>query len=224
MNADDNRSCPSCRLTGALAGVVLTTACGAAFAARPLSVDDTGTNEAGAGHVEGWFSRAAGSNTFSVSPALGIVDGFELVGALSRDQSTHARSTTIQFRWTLTEAKDTGCNAGTSGGMTRVSDGGARQYFAYGMVTCNFSSIGTTHSNLGLIDVSGESSVITWGVAFERTIGPVTPHIEYFGARGSKPTLQLGARSQILDRVQLDGTVGRSDGETLFSLGFRVQF
>lgn len=71
---------------------------------------------------------------------------------------------------------------------------------------------------------SGASSVKTWGVAFERPMGPVTPHLEFFGEKGSKPTVQAGARTEIAKGIQLDGTVGRSDGENVYSLGVKFQF
>ena len=64
----------------------------------------------------------------------------------------------------------------------------------------------------------------TWGVAVEREMGGVTPHLEYFGAKGEKPTVQAGMRGEILKSLQLDGTVGRVDKETVYSVGMKIQF
>ncbi len=52
----------------------------------------------------------------------------------------------------------------------------------------------------------------------------MTPHVEWFGAEGRKPTSQFGARGDIAQRMQLDGTVGRSDGVTLYSVGISLKF
>jgi hypothetical protein len=52
----------------------------------------------------------------------------------------------------------------------------------------------------------------------------VTPHIEWFGTQGSKPTLGAGLRGQLTDELQLDGSVGRSEGETIYSLGVKFTF
>ena len=55
-------------------------------------------------------------------------------------------------------------------------------------------------------------------------MGAVTGHIEAFGERGSKPTMQIGLRSEVLPKVQLDGTVGRRSNDTLDSVGLKFSF
>jgi hypothetical protein len=187
-------------------------------------VDDANTNDAGAGHVEMWASRAPGSTVLNVAPAYAPIDGLEFAFALGRDRSSKVNSSTVQLKWRITPSQESGCNFGTSLGATRVSDGGGRQGFVNALASCNFGGQGSAHLNLGLVRPSGESSIKTWGVAYERELGPVTGHLEFFGAKGSKPTVQVGARAKISEAWQIDGTVGRSDGDRLYSLGLKYQF
>lgn len=62
------------------------------------------------------------------------------------------------------------------------------------------------------------------GVAHEREFGAITAHVEAFGQRLAKPTFQIGARKDIAKGLQLDGTLGRSNRETLVSVGLKVGF
>ena len=54
--------------------------------------------------------------------------------------------------------------------------------------------------------------------------GDVTGHVETFGAEGAKPSVQAGARTQITKTIKLDGSIGRSNNETIFSVGVKFQF
>ena len=80
------------------------------------------------------------------------------------------------------------------------------------------------HVNLGYVKPSSAKGVKTWGVALEREMGSVTPHIEYFGVEHTKPVVQWGLRGDIAKGLQLDGTVGRSGGVTGYSVGLKVKF
>lgn len=216
---------PSVRLIGsALTMIVLAAACGAAFAGRPLTVDDANTNDKGAGHVEAWVARADGATVVNVAPAYAPLDGVELAATLSRDTTNKVNAGAVQLKVVLTERQDQGCNLGASGGFTHVGSGGGNGRFANGLVTCNAGKLGSLHLNLGVAKASGEASVRSWGVAVEHELGGVTPHVEAFGEKGSKPTVQVGARTEVATGVQLDGTVGRSDGRSVYSLGLKFTF
>lgn len=220
-----NNPVPPLRLLGgALTLVVLAAACGAAFAGRPLTVDDANTNDKGAGHVEAWVARADGATVVNVAPAFAPLDGVEFAATLSRDTTNKVNASAVQAKVILTERQDKGCNLGASGGFAHVGGGGGNGRFVTGLLTCNAGDLGSLHLNLGLTKASGESSVRTWGVAFEQELGAVTPHLEFFGEKGSKPTAQVGARTEIAKGVQLDGTIGRSDGRSVYSLGMKFQF
>lgn len=219
-----NAHVPSLRLVGsALTMLVLAAACGAAFAGRPLTVDDANTNDKGAGHVEAWVARADGATVVNVAPAYAPLEGVELAATLSRDTTNRVNASAVQLKAVLTERQDKGCNLGASGGFAHVGGGGGNGRFVNGLVTCNAGGLGSLHLNLGLTKASGVASVRTWGVAVEHELGGLTPHLEWFGEKGSRPTVQVGARTEVAKGVQLDGTLGRSDGRSVYSLGVKFQ-
>ena len=207
-----------------LAVLTLVLGCSSAFAGRPLTVDDANTNDAGAGHVEAWVARDAGSTVVTVAPAYAPIDGLEFGLALSRDITAKVNASTVQAKWRITPSQEKGCNLGISAGLSRESGGDGTTRFVNGLGSCNFGSQGSLHLNLGLVKTPGTSSVKVWGLAFEREVGGVTPHLEWFGEKGGKPTVQVGARAQVAAGWQLDGTVGRHDGDNLYSLGLKFQF
>ncbi len=93
-----------------------------------------------------------------------------------------------------------------------------------GLFTCNHAELGSAHLNLGVTKPHRASSTLGWGVAYEREVMGVTPHIEWFGAQHSKPTVQVGLRGNVASNIQLDGSVGRTGGTTLYTLGTKFQF
>ena len=199
----------------------------AAWAGRPLVVDDANTNDKGKGQIEFWATHATGVRLLSLAPAYAVADGLELGALLSRESNTRLRVSALQFKWRITPSQENGCNFGVVGGVTRASVAGANANGSYvnGLGTCNFGTGGSLHANLGLTKVNGGgSSTSNWGIAYERAFGVVTPHIEWFGAEGSKPTLQIGLRSQLTDSLQLDGSIGHSDGESIYTLGVKFSF
>ena len=193
---------------------------------RPLAVDDAGTNAGGEGHVEVWTARADGATAWNLSPASAVAEGLELSALLSRDPTNKINGRAVQLKWLATTSRATGCNVGVAGGGSRGSGQGASANagFVNGIFSCNGTPLGNLHANLGSVKVSGASASTTWGIALEREVGRITPHVEWFGAEGSKPTFQLGARGDVAKNIQLDGTVGRSDGASLYSLGVKLRF
>lgn len=194
-----------------------------ALAGRPLTVDDASVNDAGAGHVEAWYARQPGRlHTWTVAPAYAPVNGLELGAAFTRDRTTPQSSAAVQAKWRITPVQDDGCNAGAVLGVAQARGAGRTPYIN-GLFTCN-SAWGATHFNLGANRASGGPTLGTWGVAHEREFGAITAHVEAFGQRLAKPTFQIGARKEIAKGLQLDGTLGRSNRETLVSVGLKVGF
>lgn len=193
-----------------------------ALAGRPLSVDDANTNDAGAGHVEFWVAHAPGSTVTVVAPAYAPVESIEFAVAYARARGDESGSGTVQAKWRITPAQEAGCNLGASLGLVRT--GGADGHFVNALLSCNHQGAGSLHVNLGRSRAPAEHGVATWGAALEREFGAVTPHVEWFGSQHSRPTLQLGARGRVAQDWQLDGTVGRQGGRTLWSLGMKYQF
>jgi hypothetical protein len=209
----------------ALAASATIVASTSALAGRPLTVDDANTNEKGAGHIEIWAAREAGkAETFNIAPAYAPYEGFEISAVIARERKSATTATALQGKYVITKSDENGCNLGVVAGLARVSKTDERATYVNGLVTCNGKDIGSAHFNLGGIKARGESTVRTWGVAVEREMGPVTPNLEWYGARGEKPTVQAGLRSEIVKSIQLDGTVGRTDGENIYSVGMKIQF
>lgn len=197
---------------------------GSVHAGRPLTVDDANTDDAGTGHVEGWYARQPGrAHTWTVAPAYAPVDGLELGVSVTRDPTAASTSQALQAKWRITPSQEAGCNTAAVLGATQTRGQGGTTPYLNGLLTCN-STWGATHVNLGGQRPSGGPGVATWGLAHEREFGAATLHAEAFGQRLAKPTVQVGARSNLTHRLQLDATVGRSKRETLVSVGLKQSF
>ena len=196
---------------------------GLAEAGRPISVDNADIDAKGTGHVEAWYARQPGRlNTWTVAPAYSPFETLELGGAVMRDTTTPLTVQSLQARWRITPTQESGCNFLATLGASRTPGAGNTPYFN-GVATCN-SSLGATHINIGANRPPGGPTLETWGIAQAHTFGAVTAHVEMFGQRLSKPTFQVGASGDIAKNVQLDGTVGRSNRQTVFSLGMKYSF
>lgn len=208
-----------------LLGAMVSLSLGNAWAGRPLTVDDANTNDKGAGHVEVWAAREeAKVNTVNIAPAFAPLEGVELGALLSRDTTNQLNMSAVQAKWRITPSQEKGCNVAAVLGLAHESNGGGNASYVNGILSCNGNALGNVHFNLGALKAKGVSAVGTWGVALEREMGAVTPHIELFGAEHQKPTVQVGLRGQLTKTIQLDGTVGRSNGESLYSVGMKFQF
>lgn len=199
-------------------------ACLSAQAGRPLMVDDANTDDAGTGHVEGWYARQPGhAHTWTVAPAYAPVDGLELGASFTRDRSAATTSQALQAKWRITPSQEVGCNAAAVLGATQTRGQSGTTPYLNGLLSCN-SPWGATHVNVGGQRPSGGPGVATWGLAHERAFGAATVHGEAFGQRLAKPTFQVGTRTNLTHRLQLDATVGRSNRETLLSVGLKQSF
>ena len=213
------------RLPGVWAAVVLACLSDPAWPGRPLTVDDAGTNAKGEGHIEAWGARAEGHRSLNLSPAYAFAEGLEVVVLLARDTTDRITTTDAQLKWLITPSKERGCNAGAAFRAARATGHGTSDsaFFVNGLFSCH-AGPSHLHLNLGSAKMADASATATWGIAFERDAGAVTPHIEWFGAEGAKPTIQVGARGDVAKNLQLDGTLGRGDGQTLYSLGLKFKF
>jgi hypothetical protein len=197
----------------------------AAFAGRPLTVDDANMNDAGAGHVETWIAREAGKvSTFNIAPAFSPLDNIEIGALLSRNTTDKITTSAVQAKWRITASQDKGCNLAAVVGLSHNSEDAGNIRYANAIVGCNGNALGNVFVNLGVVKAPDEKSRATWGLALERAWGSVTPHIEAFGIQHEKPTVQMGLRSQLNKTIQIDGTLGRKDRENLLSVGMKFQF
>ena len=194
------------------------------LAGRPLSVDDANVNDAGAGHVEAWYARDAGASTnWNIAPAYGLTDGVEIAAALTRDRGNQSTVSALQAKFRITKSQEQGCNFGATLGLAHVNVESGNSPYLNGIATCNWSD-GLVHFNLGAVRPAGSTTLRTWGLAYERELGALTGHAEYFGAQQDRPTVQLGLRGNPAKNIQLDGTLGRSGGESIYSLGTKFMF
>lgn len=197
---------------------------GAALAGRPLVVDDANVNEAGHGQLEAWISRAqAGKNVYSLAPAFAPVQGLEIGALLARDTGASVTLSALQAKWRISPSLEDGCNFGAVLGIAHAP-GTPNTGYLNGLLTCNKPELGSAHLNLGVSKARGSPKALGWGVAYEREVMGVTPHLEWFGSEGAKPTLQIGLRGNIAQDVQLDGSVGRTGAVTLYTVGTKFQF
>lgn len=198
-----------------------------AHAGRPLTVDDANTNDPGNGHIEAWYAQPGdGAKVWTIAPAYGIAEGVEIGAALARETESKTNASALQVKFRLTESKKDGCNFGATLGVAHSSAASGTDPYVNGLFTCNMEHVhAAVHLNLGAIKPSDGATLRTWGVAFEHELGgEAAAHIEYFGQEQSKPTLQFGLRKEVVKNFQIDGTVGRSNKDTVFSLGMKFMF
>ena len=195
-----------------------------AQAGRPLTVDDASVNDTGDGHVEVWWTRApGGTRSWTVAPAYAPVDNIELGAGISREIGTGIQTQNIQAKFRITPTQDNGCNFGAVAGYARV-EGDSSKPYVNALFSCNSATLGSLHTNVGALDVSSSQRVRTWGVAWERAYGDVTVHIEKFGMEHDKPTLATGLRFNVMEDLQLDTSVGRTNKQNVVTIGLKWMF
>ena len=193
-------------------------------AGRPLTVDDANVNDVGEGHVEGWWTRGpSGSRSWTVAPAYSPIQNVELGAGMARDPKTKLETVNVQAKFRITPSQENGCNAGAVVGSSRTT-GETSKGYVNALFSCNHVRLGSLHTNLGLFDVSSSQRIGTWGLAWERAYGDVTAHMEVYGQQHDKPTWATGLRTNILPKLQLDGSVGRQAGQNLVTIGTKWMF
>jgi hypothetical protein len=194
------------------------------FAGRPLTVDDASVNDAGDGHVEAWWTRSPnGVRSWTVAPAYAPVENIELGAGIAREQFTGIQTQNIQAKFRITPTQENGCNFGAVLGSVRV-EGDSFKPYVNGLFSCNSSTLGSFHTNVGALDVSSSQRVRTWGVAWERAYGEVTVHIEKFGMENEKSTIATGLRFNVMEDLQLDTSVGRANKQNIVTVGLKWMF
>ena len=193
-------------------------------AGRPLTVDDASVNDVGQVHVEGWWTRATdGSRSWTIAPAYAPTQNIELGAGLAREQKTGLETLNVQAKFRITPSQDDGCNVGAVLGAARTT-GETSKGYVNALLTCNHAKLGSLHTNLGALDFSSSQRIGTWGLAWERAYGDVTAHIEVYGQQHDKPTWATGLRTNILPKLQLDGSVGRQGRQNMLTLGTKWMF
>ncbi len=193
-------------------------------AGRPLTVDDANVNDVGEGHVEGWWTRGpSGARSWTVAPAYSPIQNVELGAGMARDSRTGLETLNVQAKFRITPSQENGCNAGAVIGSARTT-GETSKGYVNALFSCNHARLGSLHTNLGVFDVSSSQRTGIWGLAWERAYGDATAHVEVYGQQHDKPTWATGLRTHILPKLQLDGSVGRQEGQNLVTIGTKWMF
>lgn len=197
-----------------------------ALAGRPMVLDDAGINARGEGHVETWVSHGDGATAFNVAPAYAFWSRVELSALLARDGGNGITTTGVQAKWMITPSLDDGCNLATSFGAqhVRAPGGSGDLQFVNGLVSCNATPLGNVHFNVGYSKPDGATGETSYGVALERSFGRLTPHVEVFGSNRLDASVNAGLRGDIARNLQLDGSLGRIDHSTVYTLGLKFRF
>ncbi|QTD45459.1 hypothetical protein [Ottowia testudinis] len=194
-----------------------------AQAGRPLMVDDAGVNEAGAGHIESWFERGpGGQRAWTVAPVYAPVAGLELGAAFARDTTERRNSLRLQAKLQFTAPADDRCYHAAVLGLAHTQGRGNTPGINL-VMSCPFAP-GTVHFNLGAAKPAHQPSAVFVGAAWEQELGWATGHVEWIATQRDKPIFNLGLRREIAKGLQLDGSLGRQAGRTLFSVGLKQQF
>ncbi len=199
----------------------LALASGHVHAGRPLTVEDASVNEVGRGHVEIWWSQSSSAHgVWTAAPAWSPTEGVELAAAQTRSGYGESNSTSIQAKFRLTPSQAQGCNFGALLGLSRTGSD-ASQPYVNGLFSCHHPEWGSVHTNVGLIKLDAAGYNGTWGVAWERSLGPVVVHLESFGQQHAPAARAIGLRHDLLPHLQIDGSLGRHSGQKVRTLGLK---
>lgn len=193
-------------------------------AGRPLTVDEAHVNEVGAGHLEAWYSRQPGdARLWTVAPAYAPWQGIELGAAWARERGSALSSTSLQSKIQLGTPQEGRWHHAAVLGLAQARfQNGATRYAT--LIASREFAAGALHINLGASRTPGGPTLPALGLAWEQALGAATGHLEWLGQRRSKPQFGLGLRREVFKGLQFDGSLGRSDGSTLYSLGLKLQF
>ena len=182
-------------------------------------MDDANVNDPGHGHVEAWYARAPGRHTWTVAPAFAPIDGLELGAAFSRPHhAAEHRSRAGQMAHHPGAGRRLQCGAVLGASHTR---GTGRTPYLNGLMTCN-SDWGASHFNLGLTGAPGPAPWPPGAWRMSVNSARSRPMSRPSASGGPNLPSRSGAH-EIAKGLQLDGTVGRGNRETLVSVGIRLR-
>lgn len=196
-------------------------AAGASQAGRPMAVEDADVSEVGGGELQTWYGRPhRGDRVWTSEFAVGVWEGVEIGAGVARNFNGPQTAGAVQVKLRLTPARDDGCQAGVVLARAQVRHTSQHESMVNGALTCQLAG-GPVHLNLGVVRAELGGTRTTWGAAKEFAFGALTAHVEAFGQQQSKPTWQFGLRHALTAALQIDGSLGRTDHTTVFSIGMR---
>jgi hypothetical protein len=208
-----------------------------AFAARPLTTEDSATLEDDACQLEAWVDRGISSTQSWLVPACNFGAGIQWQAGFARSREDGASGfseTYLQAKKELRAIGDSFWGAGIVAGVARHPRRETHRGWENPYVTIPLSATpdhGKTlfHFNAGWShDRAERRNVTTWGVAVERAIAArLTLVAEAFGENTAPAFLRAGARWNAAPSVAFDLTMvmraGGTRDERYVSLGMFVQ-
>jgi len=220
------------RHSRAVLAIALAATAAVAHAGRPLDTEDATIIDEGWCQLESWVFRSRATTRYWLVPACNPFGNLELQLGFAREQPEDAPrhdDYVLQAKTLLKPLEENGWGIGLVGSAARFG-GGDERTSAYSAVLAVTRSLAE-----GRVRLSGNAGAVytqrtrglsgLWAVAGEFDVTErVTAVAEVLGVAGEGRLAQVGARLWIVpDRVQIDGSVGRSDfsgrTESFFTLG-----
>jgi hypothetical protein len=213
-----SRTASSAKLLGFLAALGVPNL--PAWAGRPLSTEDAGTNSQAQCQVEAWVDSASDGRQTHIAPACGLIDGLELglewVKATPSDELSQGRSGALKWAPEWLEWHGWRFGAKVSAGQEKAPDDKWRNasLAALGIASYTLSPELTVHVNMGRArDRLAGVTATTYGTALVWT-----PHERWlvFGevtGDNKTPAVQtIGLRWWMLpEQLGLDVTTSRTN-------------
>jgi len=219
-------------LARALLGLALAATSASASAGRPLDTEDAEIIDEGRCQLESWAFQSRSAKRYWLVPACNPFGNLELQLGFAREQTDDAprhNDYVLQAKTLLKPLEENGWGIGLVGSAARFGGGDDRTwgYTALLAVSRSFDdNRARLHGNAGAVYTQRTRGLSgLWAVAGEFDVTErVTLVGEVLGVAGEGRLAQVGARLWIVpDRVQIDGSVGRSDfsgrTESFFTLG-----
>jgi hypothetical protein len=220
------------RFARALLAVALAASAVTAYAGRPLDTEDAEIIEEGRCQLESWTFQSDSTKRYWLVPACNPFGNLELQLGLAREHPDGAPrhdDYALQAKRLLKPLEENGWGIGLVGSAGRFG-GGDERTWAYSALAAVSRSPAEgrvrLHGNAGAVYVYRTRHLGgLWALAGELDVTErVTLVGEVLGVAGEGRLGQLGARLWIVpDRVQIDGTIGRTDvsgrTESFFTLG-----
>jgi hypothetical protein len=216
----------------ALLAIALAAAAAAAHAERPLETDDATLVDEGWCQLESWVFHSRSAQRYWLVPACNPFGNLELQVGLARAQSDDGpwhNDYLLQAKTLLKPLEENGWGVGLSATAARFGDGTDRTWGYTGLLIVSRSLA----ENRVRLDANFGAAYVyrtrhlggAWGVAGTYNVTErVAVVAEVLGVAGEGRLAQAGGRLWIVpDRVQIDGTIGRSNfsgrTENIFTLG-----
>ena len=164
-----------------------------------------------------------GPRAWTAAPAYAPIEGLEVGAAVSRDTTERSTALRLQGKLQSTRPTEDACGHAAVLGIAHERPKAVNARWFNLVMSCPVAP-GNVHLNLGATQTARKSAKAFIGAAWEQDLGWASGHVEWIAAQSAQPIVNLGLRREIAKGLQLDGSVGRQAGRTLFSVGLKQQF